>query len=210
MHGEYDLQRHRITIKSELYCTFFYKDIKNLLLAIINDQIRSPIKVQNGRKKQTFDTYAYTCDIVPLVLAETCFAGHTFEYKWKTKQKAQSKKCNAEMRKGNTCKGPSNHQIWSEHRRGHGLGPPRNRPREDGRETAPPRCGCTRGAAAPQLLPPELALLWWLHGGMQHWFTMVSLFSCAKPIILLYKYRDAALVLDGMQHWFTMINILRG
>jgi hypothetical protein len=50
-------------------------------------------------------THAFTIDIVPLVLEKTCFARHTFKYKWKinkTKQKAQSKKRNAEMRKGNT------------------------------------------------------------------------------------------------------------
>ena len=32
----------------------------------------------------------FTIDLVPLVLEKTCFAGHTFEYKWKinkTKQK---------------------------------------------------------------------------------------------------------------------------
>jgi hypothetical protein len=81
------------------------------MLAVINDQIRPLIKVHNGRNKQTFNIYAYTFDIVPLVLEETCFTGHTFEYKWKTKQKAQSRKRNAEMRKENTCKCPSNHQI---------------------------------------------------------------------------------------------------
>ena len=50
-------------------------------------------------------THAFTVDIVPLVLKKTYFAGHTFEYKWKinkTKQKAQTRKSKAEMRKGNT------------------------------------------------------------------------------------------------------------
>ena len=55
-----------------------------------------PIIVQNRRKKQYFDTYAFTIDIVPLVLEKTCFAGHTFEYKWKTKQKAQTRKRNVD------------------------------------------------------------------------------------------------------------------
>ena len=41
-------------------------------------------------------THAFTIDIVPLVLEDTCFAGHTFEYKWKTRQKEQFKKCNAD------------------------------------------------------------------------------------------------------------------
>jgi hypothetical protein len=61
-------------------------------LVVTIDQIRLPISIQNGRNKQTYDTYAYTIDLVPLVLEKTCFAGHTFEYKWKTKQKAQSGK----------------------------------------------------------------------------------------------------------------------
>ena len=72
---------------------------------VTNDNIRSPIIIQNRRNKQSFDTYALTIDIVPLVLEKTCFVGHTFEYKWtinKTKQKAQSRNRNAEMHKGNT------------------------------------------------------------------------------------------------------------
>ena len=72
------------------------------LLVVTNDNIRPPIITQNGRNKQTFDTYACTIDLVPLVLEKTCFAGHIFEYKLKinkTKQKAQSRKCNVEMRK---------------------------------------------------------------------------------------------------------------
>jgi hypothetical protein len=45
------------------------------MLAVTNDQIRPPINIENRRNKQTFDTYAYTIDLVPLVLEETCFAG---------------------------------------------------------------------------------------------------------------------------------------
>ena len=59
-------------------------------MAVTNDNIGPPINIQNRRNKQSFDTYAFTIDIVPLVLEKTCFAGHTFEYKWKinkTKQK---------------------------------------------------------------------------------------------------------------------------
>ena len=51
------------------------------VLAVLNDQIRPPNNIQNGRNKQTFGTYAFTINLVPLVLEETCFAGHTFEYK---------------------------------------------------------------------------------------------------------------------------------
>ena len=38
------------------------------LLTVTNDNIRPPIIIQNWRNKQTFDTYAYTTDLVPLVL----------------------------------------------------------------------------------------------------------------------------------------------
>ena len=75
------------------------------LLAVTNDNIRPPIIIQNGRNKNTFDTYAFTIDIVPPILEKTCFAGHTFEYKWKinkNKQKAQRRKRKAEIRKQNT------------------------------------------------------------------------------------------------------------
>ena len=58
-------------------------------MVVIIDQIRPPNKVQNKRSKQSFDAYAFTINLVPLVLEKTCFAGHTFKYKWKTKQKAQ-------------------------------------------------------------------------------------------------------------------------
>ena len=75
------------------------------VLAVTNDNIRPPIIIQNRRNKQSFDTYAFTIDIVPLVLEKTCFVGHIVEYKWKiskTKQKVQSRKRNAEMLKRNT------------------------------------------------------------------------------------------------------------
>ena len=38
------------------------------VLEVTNDNIRPPIIIQNRRNKQTFDTYAYTTDLVPLVL----------------------------------------------------------------------------------------------------------------------------------------------
>jgi len=75
------------------------------LFVVLDDNIRPPIKIQNRRNKQTFNKYAFTIDIVPLVLEKTCFVGHIVEYKWKiskTKQKVQSRKRNAEMLKRNT------------------------------------------------------------------------------------------------------------
>jgi hypothetical protein len=85
------------------------------LLAVLNDNIRAPITIQNKRNKQTFDTYAFTFDIVPLVLKEICFAGHIFEYKWKTKQKVQIKRRKAEVHKGNKWRSPPSCHIWAEH-----------------------------------------------------------------------------------------------
>jgi hypothetical protein len=38
------------------------------VLVVLSDQIRSPTKIQNRRSKQTYNTYAFTIDIVPLVL----------------------------------------------------------------------------------------------------------------------------------------------
>jgi hypothetical protein len=52
-------------------------------LAITNDHFQLPIIVQNKRNKHNFDIYAYTIDLVSLILEKTCFVGHTFEYKWK-------------------------------------------------------------------------------------------------------------------------------
>ena len=73
-------------------------------MVVTIDQIRPPSKVQNGINKQTYDTYAYTIDLVPLVLEKTCFAGIIFEYKWKiNKTKAQiegvKQKCAKEIRR---------------------------------------------------------------------------------------------------------------
>ena len=49
-------------------------------MAVTNDQIRPPIIIQNRRNKHTFDTYAFTIDIVPLVLQDYYFAGLILEY----------------------------------------------------------------------------------------------------------------------------------
>jgi len=46
------------------------------LLAVTNDHLRPSIIVQNRRNKQTFDTYAFTINLVPLVFEKICFAGH--------------------------------------------------------------------------------------------------------------------------------------
>ena len=61
------------------------------LLAVINDQFRPPNKVQNGRNKQSFDTYAFTIDIVPLVLQDYYFVGLISEYSGKWSKCAKEK-----------------------------------------------------------------------------------------------------------------------
>ena len=77
-----------------LFCIEFIQALLTLMrvLVVTNDHIRPPITIQNRRNKQTFDTYQYNIDIVPLVLQDYYFVGLIFEYKWKTKQKAQHRK----------------------------------------------------------------------------------------------------------------------
>jgi hypothetical protein len=81
-------------------------------LAVTNDNIPPLIIVLNRRNKHTFDTYAYTIDLVSLVFEKTCFAGHIFEIKWKTNkinQKVQSRKRILEVRKRKTWRSPPTH-----------------------------------------------------------------------------------------------------
>ena len=65
-------------------------------MAVTNDRIQPPSNVQNRRLKQTFDTYAYTIDLVPLVLEKTCFAGHIHEIHGNYGQSAQTRKRKAD------------------------------------------------------------------------------------------------------------------
>ena len=53
-------------------------------------------------------THAFTIDIVPLVLEESCFAGHIFEYKRKIRQKAQLKKRKVDFCAKGSREGPLN------------------------------------------------------------------------------------------------------
>jgi hypothetical protein len=76
------------------------------LLVVTNDQIRLPIIVQNRRNRHAFDTYAFTIDLVPLILEKSCSAGHIFEYKWKTYQKAQIEGVKQKYAKENKKRGP--------------------------------------------------------------------------------------------------------
>jgi hypothetical protein len=66
------------------------------LLAVTIDRVWSPNKAQNRRNKQSFDIYAFTIDIVPLVLEKSCFVGQVFEYKWKISKRRKIKKRNAD------------------------------------------------------------------------------------------------------------------
>ena len=72
-------------------------------MAVTNDHFYPLIIVQNRRNKHAFDTYAFTIDLVPLVLEKSCFTSHIFKYKWKTYQKAQiedvKQKCAKENKK---------------------------------------------------------------------------------------------------------------
>jgi len=124
------------------------------LLAVTNNNIRPTIIIQNRRNEHTFDTYACTIDLVPLVLEKTCFAGLIFEYKWKTKQKAQSKKRKVEMREENKWKRPPTHQSWAEHHRGRALGPATSPPGKGGGQASQPGCSRTIGVPAPQAVWP--------------------------------------------------------
>jgi len=49
-------------------------------------------------------THACTFDLVPLVFEKSCFAGYKFEYKWKTKQNAQTWKRNVDSTSKNQAK----------------------------------------------------------------------------------------------------------
>ena len=103
-----------------------------MLLVVLNDQIRPPIKIQNRRNKQTYNTYAFIIDIVSLVLEESCFAEQIFEYKWKTRQKVQLRKRKAELRNGIKGDSPPTRQTWAEHRRGSHPGLARSPPEQGG------------------------------------------------------------------------------
>ena len=74
------------------------------MLVVTNDQICMPIIVQNRRNKHTFDTYACTIDLVPLVLEKTCFVGQIFEYKWKLSKRRKTRKHNADSTTRNQAK----------------------------------------------------------------------------------------------------------
>ena len=73
-------------------------------MAVTIAHLEPPIYIQNTRNKQSFNTHAYTIDIVPLVLQNYYFAELIFEYKWKTRQTVQSRKRKAEMHEGNKSK----------------------------------------------------------------------------------------------------------
>jgi hypothetical protein len=50
------------------------------LLAVLNDQIRPPIKTQKEEKLVILNTYAFTIDLIPHVFGDYCFAGHKYKY----------------------------------------------------------------------------------------------------------------------------------
>ena len=119
-------------------------------------------------------THAFTFDIVPLVLEETYFAGHTFEYKWKTKQKAQFGKRNAEMCNGKNGEAHLHATTWAEHHRGRGPGPTTSPPGKGGGQASQLGYSRTLGAPTPQAAWPGPILLRWLHGSLPRRYTVVS------------------------------------
>jgi len=60
-------------------------------VVVTNDQFWPPINIQNRRNKQTFNTYAFTINIVPLVLEETCLAVLHLNTSWKQSKRRDSK-----------------------------------------------------------------------------------------------------------------------
>ena len=125
------------------------------LLAVLNDQIRPPIKIQNRRNKQTYNTYAFTTNILPHVLETWYFAGDIHEIHVKYEQKAQFGKRKAEIRKEIKEEGPPMHQTWAKHLHGSHLDLARSLPEQGGGKRASPRCGRT----TPKLTQPHLALV---------------------------------------------------
>ena len=51
-----------------------------MVLAVITDQIRPPIKTQKEEKLANFNTYAITINQVPHVFREHYFVGHKHKY----------------------------------------------------------------------------------------------------------------------------------
>ena len=74
------------------------------MLVVTNDNIRPPIIIQNRRNKQSFDTYAFTIDIVLLVLHDYYFAGLILEYNGIRVEIRHQRKRNADHKLRNKAK----------------------------------------------------------------------------------------------------------
>ena len=81
-------------------------------MTVTNDNIRPPIIIQNGRIKQSFDTYDLTINIVSLVLEKTYFVGQIFEYKWKISKRGKTRKRNADSTTRNQAKANLRAKTW--------------------------------------------------------------------------------------------------
>jgi hypothetical protein len=74
-------------------------------LAVTNDHFRPPIIVQNKRNRHAFDIYAFTIDLVPLVLEKSCSAGH-IQIQVENIPKGANRRHKVEMHEGNKKRSP--------------------------------------------------------------------------------------------------------
>ena len=68
-------------------------------MAVLNAQIRSPIKTQKEEKLTILNTYAFTIDQVSHVFGDHYFIGHKYKYMGEYTKKRFSMKRKAGMRK---------------------------------------------------------------------------------------------------------------
>ena len=157
------------------------------LLAVLNDNIRQPINIQNRRNKQTFDTYVFTIDIFPHVLEIQCFAGLIHEIHGNMTKRRNLEKCKAETCKRIKGESPPTCQTQDEHQCGSYPGPARSPSEQGGGERT--RLGC--GRTAPSAPQPHLVLaVAWRHAQA----VLGGFLFPPKPTINKYKQGGGAVI----------------